>query len=112
MKKILAIFAILALAFALFACGRDKNKTTAKPATTTTMTTSATTERTTAGTTATSRTSEMTTSMNTTATTQENSHPTGTAGTTASQSARGGTMPDLFTLPPTGTAPGGSTSVR
>ena len=112
MKKILAIFAVLALAFSLFACGRDKNKTTAKPATTTTVTTRATTTATERTTTETSRTSDMTTSMGTTASTQENSHPTGTAGTTASQSERGGTMPDVFTLPPAGTAPGGSTSVR
>jgi hypothetical protein len=108
MKKILAIFALLALSVALFACGRDKNKTTNPPAATTTLTT----ERTTRTTASTTVTSEMTTAPATTATTRENNHPTETGGTTASGSARGGTMPDLFTLPPTGTAPGGSTSVR
>jgi hypothetical protein len=109
MKKILAIFALLALTVALFACGdKDKNKTSTPPATTTTVTT----ERTTRTTASTTVTSGMTTPADTASTTRTNSHPTETGGTTASQSARGGTMPELFTMPPTGTAPGGSTSVR
>lgn len=109
MKKILAIFALLALSFALFACGdRDKNKTSTPPATTTTVTTA----RTTMATTSEATTSGMTNPPGTMPTTQENSHPTETGGTTGSGIARDGTMPELFTLPPTGTAPGGSTSVR
>jgi hypothetical protein len=102
MKKILAIFAFLVLVFALFACGRDKNKNT------TALTTSAmiTTQRTTA------QSSEITTAQPSSTTTKENPHPTETSSTTASQNGRSGTMPGFSSTPPTGTAPGGGTSVR
>ncbi|MBQ9746665.1 MAG: hypothetical protein IJW21_07555 [Clostridia bacterium] len=93
MKKILAIFFIVAITGVLFACGGNKNKNT--------------TARTTA-------TSYMT--QNTTAYTPQSTLPTTsthreTNGTSASVSTDNSIMPGT-SAPITGTAPGGSTSVR
>ena len=101
MKKIIAIFFVVAIAGALFACGRNKDKNTTSMTTPTTSTQAVTTTR-----------SEITTTGTTSTTGTTNPHPTETSGTKGLITDEMGTLPGTSTTPPTGTAPGGSTSVR